>query len=122
MTKEKSYLEELQPYSNNYVTFGDGAKARIKGICKLVYYGLPSLDNVLLVEGLTINLININQLCSQGLKVSFNKLECVVSSQDQGVVMKGSRSKDNCYLWISLNKEDPSTCIIITVDETKLCH
>lgn len=86
MTWEMLYLEELQPYSNSYVTFGDGAKGRIKGICKLVYSGLPSLDNVLLVECLTANLITISQLCDQDLKVSFNKSECVISNQDQIVV------------------------------------
>ncbi|XP_050919249.1 uncharacterized protein LOC127136771 [Lathyrus oleraceus] len=50
MTRERAYLEELQPYSNNYVSFGNGAKDRIKEIENLVYSGLPSLDNVLLVE------------------------------------------------------------------------
>lgn len=82
MTREMSYLEELRTYSNNYVTFGDGAKVIIKGIIKLVYSGLPNIDNVLLVEGLTANLINISHLCHQGIKVSFNKSECVISSQD----------------------------------------
>lgn len=50
MTGEKSYLEELKPYSNIYVNFGDGAKGRISGIGKMVYPGLPNIDNVLLVE------------------------------------------------------------------------
>lgn len=34
--------------------------------------------------------------------------------------MKASRSKDNCYLCISLNREDPSTCLVKKVDETKI--
>lgn len=61
MTREKSYLEELKPYPNNYVTFGDDVKDRIKGICKLVYPVLPSPENVLLVKGLTANLVSISQ-------------------------------------------------------------
>ena len=101
MTGEKSYLEELKPYSKSYVTFGDGVKGRIKSIGKLVYPGLPSLENVMLVEGMTTNLISIIQLCDQGLNISFNKSECVVSSEEREVIMKGSRSKDNCYLRIS---------------------
>lgn len=60
MTWQKSYLKDLKPYSNNNLTFGDGVKGRIKGIRKPVYHGLPSLENVLLVEGLTSNLINIS--------------------------------------------------------------
>lgn len=81
MTEEKSCLEEIKPYSNAYVTFGDGVKGRIKGIGKLVYLGLPSLENVMLVEGLTANLISISQLCDKGLKVRFNKSKCVISNQ-----------------------------------------
>lgn len=48
MKGEKNYLEELKPYSNSYVTFGDGSREKVNGIGKLVYPGLPSLDNVLL--------------------------------------------------------------------------
>lgn len=36
--------------------------------------------------------------------------------------MKGLRSKVSCSLWISLNKEDPATCLMTKVDETKLWH
>lgn len=60
ITGERLYLKELQPYSNIYVTFGDGAKGRIKRIGKVVYSSLPSLDNVLLMESLTTNLIIIS--------------------------------------------------------------
>jgi hypothetical protein len=67
MTGEKAYLQEIKNYSNSYVTFGDGAKGKIKGIGKLNGPELPNLDNVLLVEGLTANLISISQLCDQGL-------------------------------------------------------
>lgn len=38
------------------------------------------------------------------------------------MVMKGSRSKDNCYLWIYQNREDPLTCLMSKIDETKLWH
>lgn len=60
MIAEKTYLEELEPYSNSYVNFGDGTRRKIKGIGKMVYPGLPCLDDVLLVEGLTTNLINVS--------------------------------------------------------------
>lgn len=73
MTGEKRYDEELKPYSNSYVIFGDGTRGRIKGIRKLVSPNLPCIDDVLLVEGLIANLINITQLCYQGLHVSYNK-------------------------------------------------
>lgn len=55
----------------------------------------------MLVEGLITNLIKINQLCDQDLKESFNKGECIVTSKKHEKVIKGSRSKDKCYIWIS---------------------
>lgn len=96
MIGEKSYLEELRPYSNSYITFGDGARGRIKGTHKLFSLGFPCLDDVLLIEGLTANLINISQLYDQCMNVNFNKYECIVSSKDQKVLMKISKSKQNC--------------------------
>lgn len=60
MTGERSYIEELKPYSNRYVTFYDGTIERTKGIRKLASLDLICLDGVLLVEGLNANLISIN--------------------------------------------------------------
>lgn len=36
MTGERSYIKELRPYSNSYVTFDDRTSEITKGICKLV--------------------------------------------------------------------------------------
>jgi len=60
MTGEDTFLEMIRPYATSYVTFGDGAKRKIVGVGNLVNEELPRLDNVLLVKGLTANLINIS--------------------------------------------------------------
>lgn len=99
MTGIKKYLVYIKPYLTNFVTFCDGARGEIKGVCKLVCTELPRLNNVLLVKGLTANLISINQLCDQGLKVLFAKSECLVTNEKNNVLMRGERSNDNCYLW-----------------------
>ncbi|GAU35618.1 hypothetical protein TSUD_30350 [Trifolium subterraneum] len=100
LTGEKKYLNEINPYTTSFVTFGDGAKGEIKGIGNLINKGLPKLNNVLLVKGLTANLISISKLCDQGLKVNFTKSECLITNNKNTVIMKGARSKDNCYLWV----------------------
>jgi len=122
MARVKKYLVDLRPYSTSYVTFGDGAKGKIKGIGKLICLGFSRLDDVFLVEGLTTNLISINQLCDLGLNVYFYKSECMVSSTNQDVLMKGKRCKDNCCIWVPQNKIQPSTCLISKEDEVKLWH
>ena len=112
----------MRPYATNYVTFGDGAKGKIVGIGNLIKHGLPRLDDVLLVKGLTANLISISQLCDLGLEVSFTKPEFQISDQKGEVLMRGTRSKDSCYLWVSLDKAFISTCLLSKEEEIKLWH
>ena len=70
-------LSNLKPVSARKVTFGDGAIGKIIGKEWLNFQGLPTLDDVMLVEGLTTNLISISQLCDEGLNVNFTKI-CVL--------------------------------------------
>ena len=85
--------------------------------------GVPNLNEVLLVKGLTANLISISQLCDLGFKVNFTKSECLVTNEKQTVVMRGVRSKDNCYLWESENTNYSSVCSIAKEEkEVKLWH
>lgn len=81
MTSVKKFLVNIKSDSTSYVTSRDGSNGEIKGIGKLDYLGSPSLDDVLFVKGLTVNLISISQLCDQGLKVNFNKSECMVMNE-----------------------------------------
>ena len=88
-TGADKFLENVRPYATSYVTFGDAAKGKILGIGNLVSEGFLRLDNVLLVKGLTANLISISQLCDQGLSVNFRKIECQITYEKGKVSMKG---------------------------------
>jgi len=122
MTRVDKYLEDVRPYATGYVTFGDGAKGKIVGIGNLTKQGFPRLDDVLLVNGLTANLISISQLCDLGLQVNFSKPECHISDEKGEVLMKGTRSKDNCYLRVSQEEAFISTCLLSKEEEIKLWH
>lgn len=122
MSGVNKFLVDIKQHSTSYVTFGDGSKGEIKGIGKLEYAGLPSLDNVLFVKGMIVNMISINKLCDQGLKVNFNKFECLITNQKNEIVMKGARSKDNCYLWTPQETDCFSTCLMTKEDEVNLWH
>lgn len=73
MIGERNFLTHLKPVSAGKVTFGDGTIGKIIGNGKLNFQGVPSLDDVVLVERLTANRISISQLCDLELKVSFTK-------------------------------------------------
>ncbi|MCH79544.1 gag-protease polyprotein [Trifolium medium] len=122
MTGVENYIENLKSYATSFVTFGDGAKGEIKGIGRLSTNGVPKLDNVLLVKGITTNLISISQLCDQGMKVNFTKSECLVTNDEGDLIMKGVRSRDNCYHWIPLEEDNISTCLISKEEDVKLWH
>ncbi|XP_058784316.1 uncharacterized protein LOC131659095 [Vicia villosa] len=123
MTGIKNLLEDIKPNSTSYVTFYDRAKGEIKGVGKLECPVVPKLENVLLVKGLTANLISISQLCDQGFNVRFTKDECVITNEENMEVMKGVRSKDNCYLWEPKTTSYPSVCSMAKEEkEVKLWH
>jgi len=104
MTGSKKFLENKKSYTSYHVRFGNGEKGKILGIGNVSDNGLPNLNNVLLVKGLTSNLISISQLCDQGTNVNFSKSECLVTDEKREVVMRGIKSEGNCYLWLPLNK------------------
>src|ERR1043165_3084374 len=123
MTGIKNLLNDVRPHTTSYVTFGDGAKGEINGVGNLDCPGVPNLNKVLLVKGLTANLISISQLCDMGFKVNFTKSECIVSNEKQEVVMRGVRSKDNCYLWEPENTNLSTVCSTAKDEkEVKLWH
>ena len=93
--QERSLLFDLKPTNAEKVTFGDGAARKILGKGKLNFQG----NDVMLVKGLTSNLISISQLCDQGLNMSFTKDQCVVTDDVNALVMIDTRSLDNYYLW-----------------------
>ncbi|GAA0151607.1 hypothetical protein LIER_10294 [Lithospermum erythrorhizon] len=70
------WLTKIEKLKGYCVTFGGGAKGKITGKGCLSMDGLPELENVLLVDGLTVNLISISQLCDEGMKVAFTKEAC----------------------------------------------
>ncbi|GAA0170842.1 hypothetical protein LIER_25019 [Lithospermum erythrorhizon] len=91
MIMKKVHLTQIQALKGDHVTFGDGGRGRIVGKGQLCVNGLPHLDDVLLVEGLTANLISISQSCDDGMKVFFNKDGCSINNSCDQIVMKGVR-------------------------------
>ncbi|MCH79805.1 gag-protease polyprotein [Trifolium medium] len=109
MTGTSKILVGVTTYPTSFVTFGDGGKGEIVGIGNLTNGDLPKLENVLLVKDLTANLISISQLCDQGMKINFTKTECQVTDDKGNLLMRGVKSKGNCYLWVSQEETNQSS-------------
>lgn len=92
MNEEKNHLKDIKSYYKIYVLSGDGSKGKIISKRKLDYPGLPCLNGVLLVDGITSNLISISKLCNRYLYANFNRAECTVIHKHHAQLMKGSNS------------------------------
>ncbi|CAM8997154.1 unnamed protein product [Rhodiola kirilowii] len=98
MTGNSEYLSHIRPVEQmRFVTFADGRKSQVIGCGTLKVPDLPALEDTLLVEGLTMNLISISQLCDNGHYVSFSRDSCLVLNENGDSVIKGRRRANDCY-------------------------
>ena len=58
---------------------------------------LPSIKNVLLVDGLMHNLLSISQLSDNGYDIIFNQNSCKAISQKDGTILFNGKRKNNIY-------------------------
>ena len=98
------FLTDLQPSSQDRVIFCDCGKGRVLGSGSLKITSLTKLKNLLLVEGLAINLISVvSQLCDDDLLLQFPKDKCIAYNQNHYRIMEWEKTLDNCYLLTSNN-------------------
>ena len=78
MTGNKSQFRNLRPKEGGVVKFADGIKSRIVGIGNVSKDDFDQITDVMLVEGLTHNLLSISQFFDQGYRVVFEPSQCVI--------------------------------------------
>src|SRR4051812_49324384 len=79
MTGRRSMFQDLVLKSGGEVKFGGDQKGKIISSVTIKSGNSPSISNVLLVEGLTHNLLSISQLSDNGYDIIFNQKSCKVS-------------------------------------------
>ena len=80
MTGDKAMFSSISPKDEGYITFGDNAKGKIVGEGKSPN---PTIENVLLVNGLKHNLLSISQFCDKDYKVVFESNKYVVLDKNE---------------------------------------
>ena len=76
MTGNKWLFKTLFEGKIGTVTFGDGSKSVIRGIGTVDIPGLLGFEDVWYVDGLKANLLNISQICDNGLNVQIGRASC----------------------------------------------
>jgi hypothetical protein len=81
MTEDNSKFSSLTLKYKGFVTYGDNNKGIILDIDKVGTPSFTIIDDFLYVEGLKHNLLSISQLYDKGLKINFNKDECIIEDE-----------------------------------------
>ena len=77
MARNRSWFKNLRP-KDGVVKFADGIKSKIISIGNVGKNNSDLITDVMLVEGLTHNLLSISQFCDQGYNVVFKPSRCIV--------------------------------------------
>ena len=94
---DRSLFAKVEKYDGGLVTFRDGKKSRVIGKGTIGTLGNPTLNDVLLVDGLKANLLSISQICDSEHEVYFFKEACIIIDKHGKSIMRGERTNDNCY-------------------------
>ena len=90
-------FQSLEPKSGGYVGFRGNQKGKIIGYGTIGNKTLPSITNVLLVDGLMHNMLPISQLSDDGYDIIFNQKACKAVSQKDGTILFNRKRKNNIY-------------------------
>ena len=98
------------------VSFADEGKGEVMGLGKIATSNDKTLDNVLLVESLTYNLLSVSQLCIMSYDCLFtDKGVSVYRRDDSSIVFKG-RMKGKLYLVdFQSDKVNHETCLMARI-------
>ena len=86
-------FQDLELKASGVVGFGGNQKGKIIGSGTVGNGKLPSINNVLLVEGLMHNLLSISQLSDNGYDVIFNQMSCKAVSKKMALFCSMARGR-----------------------------
>ena len=122
MTGDIQQFSSLEKKVGGKVTFGDDAKGNILGKGTVGNSSSPLIENVLLVENLSYNLMSVSQLCDKGFRVVFESSKCfIMDSVSDEIIFVGKRF-DNVFT-IDINvAKDVEKCFVSISNESWLWH
>ena len=120
MTGDQAMFSSTSHKDGGYVTFGDNAKGKIVGKGKVGKSPSPTIENVLLANGLKHNLLSISQFCDKNYKVVFKLDRYIVLDENECALFIGSRHNNihvvDLLNSIAFNKK----CLVSVNDDTWL--
>src|SRR3954466_14372632 len=123
MTGRRSTFQDLVLKPGGEVKFGGDQKGKIIGSGTIKFGNSPSITNVLLVEGLTHNLLSISQLSDNDYDIIFNQKSCKAVSQRDGSILFTGKRKNKVYKTdLQDLKNQKVTCLMSVCEEQWVWH
>ena len=112
---------ELKP--GGVVGFRGYQKGKIIGSGIVGNGSLPSITNILLIDGLMHNLLSISQLSDNGYDIIFNQDSCRAVCQKDGTILFNGKRRNNTYkIRLSDLKEQKVKCLMSVNEEQWTWH
>ena len=118
MTGDKVMFSTISPKDAVYVTFGDNVKRKIVREGKVGKSANPTIDDMLIVNGIKHNLLSINQFCDKNYKVVFEPNRCVVYNDNECALFVGSRHNNKYVVDLFDSKSFNEKCLVSVNDDT----
>src|SRR4051812_29874974 len=116
-------FQSMELKSGGDVRFGGNQKGKIIGSGTIGNGNYPSITNVLLVEGLTHNLLSISQLSDNGYDIIFNQKSSKAVGQKDGSILFTGKRKNNVYKTnLQDLKNQKVTCLKFVSEEQWVWH
>jgi hypothetical protein len=125
MSGSKELVMELCTSSSNagYVSFGDSSRSKVLGLGKVVISHNVTMEDVMLVETLSYNLLSVAQLADMGFATLFDVgIVVLLWSKSLKVTFVGHVENDLYVIDFSKKITKATTCLIAKVDVGWLWH
>lgn len=110
-------FQELELKPGRLICFGGDQNGKVIGIGTIGNSSLPSISNVLSVEGLMHNLLPISKLSDNDYDIIFNQKSCKVVSHKDGYVLFKGKMKNKIYKIKLSDLENQNVKCLIYVNE-----
>ena len=118
MTENNSWFRNLRPKDGGVAKFADGIKLKIVGIDNVGKNNSDLITDVMLVKGLTHNLLSISQFCDQGYRVRFELSHCIIKDTTLDKIILTIIRHDNTYvLYLDDLLDQNVKCLVSFMDE-----
>ena len=102
--------------------FADGVKAKVIGLGNVGKDDSHKISDVLLVNGLTHNLLSISQFCDLDLDVIFKKNGCFVKDSSGKTILQGKRLGNTYVIHLKDLEDQDVKCLSSFAEDKWVWH